>query len=66
MKGDSGQGMTGGTIAGMLIKDLILKKGNAWEKAYKPSRLLPIDKSTIETTAEIVGHTVKVVIHVDS
>ena len=66
MKGDSGQGMTGGTIAGMLIKDLILKKENAWEKAYKPSRLLPIDKSTIETTAEIVGHTVKVGIHVAS
>lgn len=59
-EGDSGQGMTGGTIAGMLLKDLILHKDNAWAKAYKPSRFLPVDKSTLETTAEIVDHTVKV------
>jgi hypothetical protein len=59
LEGDSGQGMTGGTIAGMLLKDLILRKDNAWAKAYKPSRFLPVDKSTLETTAEIVDHTVK-------
>lgn len=37
--GDSGNGMTHGTIAGMLISDLILGKENAWEKIYDPSRI---------------------------
>ncbi len=37
--GDSGNGMTHGTIAGMLISDLINEKENAWEKIYDPSRL---------------------------
>lgn len=37
--GDSGNGMTHGTIAGMLIRDLILGRENAWETLYDPSRL---------------------------
>jgi glycine/D-amino acid oxidase-like deaminating enzyme/nitrite reductase/ring-hydroxylating ferredoxin subunit len=36
--GDSGNGMTHGTIAGMLIKDLILGNKNEWEDLYDPSR----------------------------
>jgi glycine/D-amino acid oxidase-like deaminating enzyme/nitrite reductase/ring-hydroxylating ferredoxin subunit len=36
--GDSGNGMTHGTIAGMLITDLILGKENEWAKLYDPSR----------------------------
>ena len=36
--GDSGNGMTHGTIAGMLISDLIRKIHNPWEKVYDPSR----------------------------
>ncbi|HSB28878.1 MAG TPA: FAD-dependent oxidoreductase [Pyrinomonadaceae bacterium] len=36
--GDSGNGMTHGTIAGMLISDLILGKENEWAKLYEPSR----------------------------
>jgi glycine/D-amino acid oxidase-like deaminating enzyme len=36
--GDSGQGMTHGTIAGMLIRDLILGRTNEWERLYDPSR----------------------------
>jgi nitrite reductase/ring-hydroxylating ferredoxin subunit len=36
--GDSGNGMTHGTIAGMLITDLINGKENKWEKIYAPSR----------------------------
>ena len=36
--GDSGMGMTHGTIAGMLISDLILGKPNEWEKLYDPTR----------------------------
>jgi glycine/D-amino acid oxidase-like deaminating enzyme/nitrite reductase/ring-hydroxylating ferredoxin subunit len=37
--GDSGQGMTHGTIAGMLITDLILGRHNAWEPLYDPGRV---------------------------
>jgi glycine/D-amino acid oxidase-like deaminating enzyme/nitrite reductase/ring-hydroxylating ferredoxin subunit len=36
--GDSGQGMTHGTIAGILIRDLILGRANEWERLYDPSR----------------------------
>ena len=36
--GDSGNGMTHGTIAGMLISDLITGKENPWAKLYEPSR----------------------------
>ncbi|MDF2578024.1 MAG: FAD-dependent oxidoreductase [Chlamydiales bacterium] len=36
--GDSGNGMTHGTIAGMLLKDLILKRNNPWADLYNPSR----------------------------
>jgi glycine/D-amino acid oxidase-like deaminating enzyme/nitrite reductase/ring-hydroxylating ferredoxin subunit len=36
--GDSGMGMTHGTIAGILITDLILGRANPWETLYDPSR----------------------------
>ncbi len=36
--GDSGNGMTHGVIAGMLLRDLVLEKTNPWEKLYDPSR----------------------------
>jgi glycine/D-amino acid oxidase-like deaminating enzyme/nitrite reductase/ring-hydroxylating ferredoxin subunit len=39
--GDSGQGMTHGTIAGMLIPDLILGVESRWAKLYDPSRITP-------------------------
>jgi glycine/D-amino acid oxidase-like deaminating enzyme/nitrite reductase/ring-hydroxylating ferredoxin subunit len=37
--GDSGQGMTHGTIAGMLLTDLIVGRDNPWTKLYDPSRV---------------------------
>ncbi len=37
--GDSGQGMTHGTIAGILLTDLIHGRPNNWEKLYSPSRI---------------------------
>ncbi|GAB2696835.1 FAD-dependent oxidoreductase [Mucilaginibacter koreensis] len=37
--GDSGNGMTHGTIAGILIPDLIDGKDNAWAKFYDPDRI---------------------------
>jgi glycine/D-amino acid oxidase-like deaminating enzyme/nitrite reductase/ring-hydroxylating ferredoxin subunit len=36
--GDSGMGLTHGTIAGLLITDQILGRPNPWEKLYDPSR----------------------------
>jgi glycine/D-amino acid oxidase-like deaminating enzyme/nitrite reductase/ring-hydroxylating ferredoxin subunit len=36
--GDSGNGMTHGTIAGMLITDLIAGRENEWAELYDPSR----------------------------
>lgn len=36
--GDSGMGMTHGTIAGMLLTDLIMGRENPWATLYDPSR----------------------------
>lgn len=36
--GDSGNGMTHGTIAGILITDLIMGRKNEWETLYDPTR----------------------------
>jgi glycine/D-amino acid oxidase-like deaminating enzyme/nitrite reductase/ring-hydroxylating ferredoxin subunit len=37
--GDSGNGMTHGVIAGMLISELIRRGDHAWAKLYDPSRI---------------------------
>ena len=37
--GDSGNGMTHGTIAGILLTDLIRGRENKWETLYDPSRI---------------------------
>jgi len=37
--GDSGMGLTHGTIAGILLCDLIVGRKNPWEKLYSPSRV---------------------------
>lgn len=36
--GDSGNGITHGTIAGILLTDIILGRENPWKKLYDPSR----------------------------
>jgi Rieske Fe-S protein len=53
--GDSGMGMTHGTIAGMLIPDLILGRSNPWVELYDPRRL-PM-KSTVEYVSEAASAT---------
>jgi glycine/D-amino acid oxidase-like deaminating enzyme/nitrite reductase/ring-hydroxylating ferredoxin subunit len=53
--GDSGMGMTHGTIAGMLIPDLILGRSNPWVELYDPRRL-PI-RSTGEYVSEAATST---------
>lgn len=37
--GDSGNGMTHGTVAGILLTDLISGRENRWRKLYDPSRI---------------------------
>ena len=37
--GDSGNGMTHGTIAGLLLTDLIMGRENPWAQLYSPSRV---------------------------
>lgn len=44
--GDSGNGMTHGTLGGMIIKDIISGKENPWINMYSPSRI------TLKTTGE--------------
>lgn len=39
--GDSGNGMTHGTIAGLLIADLIAGRPNRWAALYDPARITP-------------------------
>ncbi len=52
--GDSGNGITHSTIAGLLITDLIMGKENSWEKIYDPGRL-HIFKSGKTFMKEFVG-----------
>jgi glycine/D-amino acid oxidase-like deaminating enzyme/nitrite reductase/ring-hydroxylating ferredoxin subunit len=49
--GDSGNGITHGTIAGLLLKDLILGKNNPWTSLYDPSRT-PHKKSDANSMEE--------------
>jgi Rieske Fe-S protein len=51
--GDSGQGITHGTIAGMLLTDLIQGRRNNWEDLYSPARLKV--KSLPEYAAENIN-----------
>ena len=37
--GDSGNGMTHGTIAGLLLTDLIMGRKNPWKSIYDPARI---------------------------
>jgi glycine/D-amino acid oxidase-like deaminating enzyme/nitrite reductase/ring-hydroxylating ferredoxin subunit len=55
--GDSGNGLTHGTIAGMLLRDLILGRENPWAGLYDPSRknlraVLPFVGENLNIAAE--------------
>jgi len=52
--GDSGNGITHGTLAGILIRDLILGKANPWSNLYDPSRLMT------DSIGEFIHHSVNV------
>lgn len=48
--GDSGHGITHGTIAGLLITDLIQGRPNPWTELYSPARLPPA--AAVDVVAE--------------
>jgi glycine/D-amino acid oxidase-like deaminating enzyme len=52
--GDSGMGLTHGTIAGILLTDLIMGRENPWASLYNPSRasLRSASESAAETSPE--------------
>jgi glycine/D-amino acid oxidase-like deaminating enzyme/nitrite reductase/ring-hydroxylating ferredoxin subunit len=55
--GDSGHGMTHGTIAGILLTDLIQGRSNDWAGLYDPSRLGSV------TTTDFVNENLNVLAH---
>lgn len=57
--GDSGQVITSGTIAGILITDMITKKDNPWAEIYSPKRRTTSTKETVTGTGERVWNTVE-------
>ena len=52
--GFSGNGMTGGTLAGMLLRDLVLGAPNPWAALYRTTRVKP--SSALEWTKENVDY----------
>ncbi|HET9013255.1 MAG TPA: FAD-dependent oxidoreductase, partial [Gemmatimonadaceae bacterium] len=61
--GDSGMGMTHGTIAGMLLGDLLLGKEHRWAKLYDPKRvtlhrteLATMAKENVDVAAQFVDY----------
>ena len=50
--GDSGHGMTHGTIAGLLLPALIDGEEHPWEELYRPARISPSISSTKEFLKE--------------
>ncbi len=53
--GDSGNGMTHGTIAGILLTDLVLGRPNEWEVLYQPSRI------SLRATPEFISENVNII-----
>ena len=57
--GDSGNGMTHGTLGAMLISDLIQGRDNPWAELYDPARkTLQAAGSFIDENANVLGHLV--------
>lgn len=52
--------MTGGTLAGMIIADLILGKPNRWADIYDTHRIPPVAAVVAQAQAVIVAHTAEV------
>lgn len=58
--GDSGHGITHGTIAGLLIADLVAGRPNPWQRLYSPSRLnLSAAGEQLRIGADVAGRYVR-------
>jgi glycine/D-amino acid oxidase-like deaminating enzyme/nitrite reductase/ring-hydroxylating ferredoxin subunit len=58
--GDSGNGMTHGTLAGMILSDLIVGRLNPYEKLYDPTRKNVRAAATyLGENANFVGHMIR-------
>jgi Rieske Fe-S protein len=53
--GDSGAGLTHGTIGGILLRDLIVGRGNPWAALYDPARKTPRASDTFPRENPKVG-----------
>lgn len=56
--GYSGNGITHGTMAGMLLADLALDRDNPWSELYSPSRVKPVAsaKDFVVENASVASH----------
>ncbi len=54
--GDSGNGMTHGTLGGIIVTDLITGKENPWTELYSPSRV------TLKTTGDYLHEAVEMAV----
>ncbi|WP_066295752.1 FAD-dependent oxidoreductase [Bacillus sp. FJAT-29937] len=61
-------GMTNGTAAAMLLKDIIIGKENPYEELFSPSRFQadPSLKKVISINADVAGHLIKGKLAVDA
>jgi Rieske Fe-S protein len=58
--GDSGHGMTHGTLGGLIVSDLIAGRENPWAALYDPARkTLRAAGTFIDENTNVVGHLVK-------
>ncbi|KAK9836086.1 hypothetical protein WJX81_000189 [Elliptochloris bilobata] len=57
--GHSGQGMTGGTIAGIIISSQILGNQHPWSDVYSPSRLPAASTTTAQQLFEVSRTTIQ-------
>jgi len=55
--GDSGHGLTHGTIGAMLITDLVMGRANPWQELYEPSR------KTLSAAGELLRNSMDVARH---
>jgi glycine/D-amino acid oxidase-like deaminating enzyme/nitrite reductase/ring-hydroxylating ferredoxin subunit len=65
--GDSGHGMTHGTLAGLVISDLILGRDNPWAELYDPSRkTLRAASAFVRENVNVARHYADWIAHGDS
>ncbi len=59
--GFAADGLVYGTLAGMILRDLILEKENQWAKIYDPKRFTPVAsaKKFIKDNIDVAKHLIK-------